>query len=462
MNRVAIEMADCRSQIGVESARTLIVGLGLTGVSCARYLHERNVPVVIIDSRPNPPGLSLLQEEVFDVPVVTGGFDPSVFASAQRLVLSPGVSIHEPQVQIACKRGVEILGDVELFAREVTAPVAAITGSNGKSTVTALLGEMARHAGKETAVGGNIGLPVLDLLSCKNELYVLELSSFQLETIHSLKPRVAAVLNISPDHLDRHGGIEGYAEAKNAIYKGAEVRVFNKDDARVMAMRGKSRAEDLFFTLQKPTSDRVFGICLQDGETWLCQGSHRLLPASELQLPGQHNLANALAALAMGTALGLSMTSMLETLCSFRGLPHRSQFVAEHAGVRWYNDSKATNVGACIAALKGLADSVDCIVLIAGGESKDADFTELTAVVAQTVRAVVLIGRDAELIENALGDAVPVARAVDMNAAVKCAGELAKPGDCVLLSPACASFDMFRNFEHRGDAFIEAVRRLMV
>jgi len=462
MNRVAIEMADRRSQIGVESARTLIVGLGLTGVSCARYLQERNVPVVIIDSRSQPPGLSLLQEETFDVPVVTGGFDPSVFASAERLVLSPGISIHEPQVQAAQKRGVEVLGDVELFAREAIAPVAAITGSNGKSTVTALLGEMAHHAGKETAVGGNIGLPVLDLLSNKNELYVLELSSFQLETTSSLKPKVAAVLNISPDHLDRHDGIEGYAEAKNAIYKGAEIRVFNRDDARVMAMRGKPRAEDLFFTLQKPTSVKVFGVCSQDGETWLCRGSQQLLPATELQLPGRHNLANALAALAMGTALGLPMPAMLEALCSFQGLPHRSQLIAEHAGVRWYNDSKATNVGACIAALEGLADSVDCIVLIAGGESKDADFTELAAVAERTVRAVVLIGRDAALIENALGDAVPVTKAADMNAAVKCAGELAKPGDCVLLSPACASFDMFRNFEHRGDTFIEAVRRLMV
>jgi len=454
-------MVEQRPQLGVESPRTLIVGLGLTGLSCARYLQERNVPVVIVDSRSQPPGLSILREQMFGVSVVTGGFDPQVFASAERLVVSPGVSIDEPQIKAARERGVEVLGDVELFAREVTAPVAAITGSNGKSTVTTLLGEMARHAGKETAVGGNIGLPVLDLLSVKNELYILELSSFQLETTYSLKPKVAAVLNISPDHLDRYDGIEGYTEAKNAIYKGAEIRVFNQDDPKVMAMCGQPQAEDLFFTLQEPNSDNVFGVRLREGEAWLCRGQQALLPATELQIPGQHNLANALAALAMGTALELPMPAMLETLCSFRGLPHRTQFIAERAGVRWYNDSKATNVGACIAALEGMAASVDCIVLIAGGESKDADFSDLASAAENAVRAVVLIGRDAALIEDALGGVVPVTRAADMDAAVKCADELAKPGDCVLLSPACASFDMFHSFEHRGDCFIEAVQRLI-
>ena len=447
--------------MGAEHGRTLIVGLGLTGISCARYLQERNVPIVIIDSRSHPPGLSMLREQMFGVSVVTGGFDPQVFASADRLVVSPGVSIQEPQIQAARERGVEVVGDIELFAHEVKAPVAAITGSNGKSTVTTLLGEMARCAGSEVAVGGNIGLPVLDLLANKNELYILELSSFQLETTHSLKPKVAAVLNLSPDHLDRYDGVEAYAKAKNAIYKGAEIRVFNQDDPKVMAMCGQPQANDLFFTLQKPNGPNVFGICVQDDEQWLCHGEQVMLPVSELQFPGRHNLANALAALAMGSALELPVSAMLEALCTFCGLPHRTQFVAKHAGVRWYNDSKATNVGACVAALEGMADDVDAIVLIAGGESKGADFSELAAVVERTVRAVVLIGRDAALIEDALGGVVPVVRAADMNAAVARAGELAKPGDCVLLSPACASFDMFRGFEHRGEVFADAVRRLM-
>jgi len=449
------------SPMGAESPRTLIVGLGMTGLSCARYLQERSVPVVIIDSRPNPPGLSELQEDMFGVSVVTGGFDSQVFASAERLLVSPGVSIDEPLIQAARQRGVEVLGDIELFAREATAPIAAITGSNGKSTVTALLGEMARHAGKESAVGGNIGLPALDLLSSKNELYILELSSFQLETTYSLKPKVAVVLNVSADHLDRYDGIKGYAATKSAIYKGAETRVFNQDDPKVMAMCGQPQVGDLFFTLQEPADANVFGVRLQDGDLWLCQGQQALLPVSELQLPGQHNLANALAALAMGTALELPMPGMLETLCSFHGLPHRTQFVAEHAGVRWYNDSKATNVGACIAALEGMSDRADRIVLIAGGESKDADFSELAEVAKHTVRAVVLMGQDAALIEDALDNVVPVTHVADMDAAVKCADQLAKPGDCVLLSPACASFDMFRGFEHRGNCFIEAVQRLM-
>ncbi len=453
-------MTEQRLPTGTAHPRTLIVGLGLTGLSCARYLQARDVPVVIIDSRRHPPGLAMLREQMFGVSVVTGGFDPRVFASAERLIVSPGVSIQEPQIRAARERGIEVIGDIELFAREAKAPVAAITGSNGKSTVTALLGEMARRAGGEVAVGGNIGLPALDLLSDRVELYLLELSSFQLETTRSLRPRVAAVLNISADHLDRYDDVEAYAGVKSTIYDGARIRLFNRDDPRVMAMRGQPRANDLFFTLQATDSPDRFGVNLQDGEPWLCRGRQALLPVSELRLPGRHNRANALAALALGTALGLPMPAMLEALRNFSGLPHRTQFIAEHAGVRWYNDSKATNVGACIAALEGMAEEVGCIVLIAGGQGKDADFSELAAVVERTVRAVVLIGRDAALLEDALAGVVPVVRAADMDAAVARASELARPGDAVLLSPACASFDMFQNFGQRGVAFSNAVRRL--
>ncbi len=453
-------MTEQRLPTGTAHPRTLIVGLGLTGLSCARYLQARDVPVVIIDSRRHPPGLAMLREQMFGVSVVTGGFDPRVFASAERLIVSPGVSIQEPQIRAARERGIEVIGDIELFAREAKAPVAAITGSNGKSTVTALLGEMARRAGGEVAVGGNIGLPALDLLSDRVELYLLELSSFQLETTRSLRPRVAAVLNISADHLDRYDDVEAYAGVKSTIYDGAQIRLFNRDDPRVMAMRGQPQANDLFFTLQATDSPDRFGVNLQDGEPWLCRGRQALLPVSELRLPGRHNRANALAALALGTALGLPMPAMLEALRNFSGLPHRTQFIAEHAGVRWYNDSKATNVGACIAALEGMAEEVGCIVLIAGGQGKDADFSELAAVVERTVRAVVLIGRDAALLEDALAGVVPVVRAADMDAAVARASELARPGDAVLLSPACASFDMFQNFGQRGVAFSNAVRRL--
>jgi len=451
-------MTENSPQSETGASRTLIVGLGQTGLSCARFLSSRGIPAVIIDSRSHPPGLSMLREQMFGVSVVTGGFDPLVFAAADRLIVSPGISLEEPQIRMARERGVEVLGDIELFAHEAGAPVVAITGSNGKSTVTTLVGEMARRAGRRVAVGGNLGPPALDLLVDDVDLYVLELSSFQLETTRSLRPKAAVVLNLSPDHLDRHASFEGYAAAKSAIYKGAQTRIFNRDDPGVMAMCGEA-GEDLFFTLQEPRRDE-FGLRLLGGESWLCRGDQPLLPAVQLRLSGRHNLANALAALALGSALDLPMPAMLETLRSFRGLPHRTWFVAETAGVRWYDDSKATNVGACIAALEGMAPGAGRIVLIAGGESKDADFSALAPVVERTARAVVLMGRDAGLIERALDGCVPVVRAADMEDAVARAAGLARPGDLVLLSPACASFDMFPSFAHRGKAFADAVRRL--
>ena len=436
------------------------MGLGQTGLACARYLQARGIPVVIIDSRTNPPGLEALTEEMPDAAVITGGFDSQVFRLADRILVSPGISVDEPLIREARARGAEILGDIELFAREAQAPIVAITGSNGKSTVTTLLGAMARCAGRHVAVGGNLGPAALELLDDEVELYVLELSSFQLETTRSLQPRVAVVLNVSPDHLDRYPDMESYAAVKAGVYQGAELRVLNRDDPRVAAM-GEPREDDLFFTLQTPKAGE-FGLCQDEGEIWLCRGEQRLLAAAQLPIPGRHNLANALAALALGSALGLPMPAMLEALRSYTGLPHRTQYVGEYAGVRWYNDSKATNVGACIAALKGFAtEPAGQTVLIAGGDCKDADFSLLAEVVEETVLAVVLIGRDAQQIEAALSGRVPLGRAADMDEAVALAAEFAQPGDRVLLSPACASLDMFDNFAHRGEVFMAAVRRLL-
>ncbi|VAX08776.1 UDP-N-acetylmuramoylalanine--D-glutamate ligase [hydrothermal vent metagenome] len=452
-------MVDHSPQTEAESGRTLIVGLGLTGISCARYLSARNIPAVIIDSRARPPGLSILREQMFGVSLVTGGFDPLVFISADRIVVSPGVAVDEPQILAARKRGVEIIGDIELFAREVAAPVVAVTGSNGKSTVTTLLGEMARKAGRQVAVGGNLGPPALDLLADEVDLYALELSSFQLETTSSLRPKVAVVLNLSPDHLDRYAGFAEYAATKMSIYADAEIRLYNRDDTGLLALR-ESRQSDIYFTLQEPGPDE-FGLRLQDGGEWFCHGLKALLPIAQMSLPGRHNLANALAALALGHAMELPMPAMLEALRTFSGLPHRSQFVAEKNRVRWYNDSKATNVGACVAALQGMATKTGGIVLIAGGESKDADFAELTAAVVGRVRTVVLIGRDAALLEDALSGVIPVVHAPDMTDAVAQAHALAEPGDLVLLSPACASHDMFRSFAHRGEVFMDSVKRLL-
>jgi UDP-N-acetylmuramoylalanine--D-glutamate ligase len=338
--------------------------------------------------------------------------------------------------------------------------VVAVTGSNGKSTVVSLLGEMARFAGWRTAVGGNLGDPALDLLDDANRFYVLELSSFQLETTHSLEPAAAAVLNVSPDHLDRYPSLQAYADAKARVYRGAGVGVINRDDPRVRDMAGIA-GRDTGFTLGVPRSGD-YGLCQHQGETWLCRGDKPLLPVAELRLAGRHNLANALAALALGEASGLPVEAMLAALRRFRGLDHRTQLVAERHGVRWFNDSKGTNVGATIAALDGLyrPEGTGRAVLIAGGDCKGADFSDLAPVVRRACRAVVLIGRDAPRLAAALAGGVPLEQAESLEQAVELAARLARRGDHVLLSPACASFDMFRGFEHRGEAFVAAVRGL--
>ena len=434
---------------------TLVVGLGQTGLSCARFLAKQGERFAVADSRESPPGIDELMHELPDVKCYCGEFDAALLQSANRLLLSPGVAPQEPAVAAAEQSGVELLGDIELFARHVDAPVIAITGSNGKSTVTTLVGEMAKAAGKDVRVGGNIGTPALDLLQQQApDLYVLELSSFQLEVTSSLNAVAAVVLNISEDHLDRHGSIEHYAAIKQTIFSGDGVVVLNRDDARVMAMRDPSR-HTVSFGLDAAPGDNDFGLMLRDGSTWLCQGNETLMAVDEMKMPGRHNWSNALAALALGEAVGLDMNSMLQVLREFPGLPHRCQWVAEQHGVNFYEDSKGTNVGATLAALEGMPGNK--VVLIAGGQAKGQDFSPLRSAVAEHARAVVLIGEDAELIATALEDSAPIVKASDMNDAVAQSRELAEQGDAVLLSPACASFDMFRNYIERGEAFIKAV-----
>jgi len=440
--------------------RTLIVGLGKTGLSCARYLGAQGVAVAVTDSRPNPPGLEQLHSEFPDLAVFTGGFQADVFAVANRVVVSPGVPVAEPLIQAALTRGVPVLGDIELFAQAVRSPVVAITGSNGKSTVTTLVGLMARLAGVEVAVGGNLGDPALDLLDPAVALYVLELSSFQLETTATLKPKAATVLNLSPDHMDRYPSYAAYVAAKARVYQGAEVAVVNRDDAAAAAIP-HGAASELGFTLNAPRGPDDFGLLERADGIWLAHGDRPLMPATDLGIAGRHNLANALAALALGTACGLPAEAMLQALRSFRGLPHRSVLVGSRDGVRWYDDSKGTNPGATVAALEGLVEpgSPARVVLIAGGDGKGADFRPLGPAVERAARAVVLFGRDAPLIEQALAGRVPILHAADMADAVRLAAAAAQPGDCVLLSPACASFDMFDNYEHRGRAFAQAVEK---
>jgi UDP-N-acetylmuramoylalanine--D-glutamate ligase len=471
-------------------ARTLIVGLGKTGLSCARYLRARGAMVAVADSRANPPGLEPLRQELPDLAVFTGGFRPEVFARADRLVVSPGVPVSEPLIQAALDRGVPVLGDIELFALALlawsgaaaplpacaptecvpsdTAPaspacppsVVAITGSNGKSTVTSLVGAMARGAGVSVAVGGNLGDPALDLLDPAVALYVLELSSFQLETTASLRPLAATVLNLSPDHMDRYPDFAAYVAAKARIYRTAEVAVVNRDDPAAAAIP-HSALREIGFSLEAPRRAGDFGVLPRSDGAWLAQGDRPLLPAADLAIAGRHNLANALAALALGSACGLPEGAMLDSLRRFRGLPHRSVLVGSRDGVRWYDDSKGTNPGATVAALEGLVQpgSPTRVVLIAGGDGKGADFGPLGPAVERSARAVVLFGRDAPQIEAVLTGAVPVLHAADMADAVRLAAGAAQPGDCVLLSPACASFDMFDNYEHRGRVFTQAVEK---
>jgi len=439
------------------SEYVLVVGLGVTGLSVVRFLHKQQKNIVVVDSRNKPPGLQELENDFPDVTVYLGEFDEALFMGAQQIIVSPGVTLKEPVIQHAVNQGVDVFGDIELFAQKISAPIIAVTGSNGKSTVISLLGEMAQAAGINAVVGGNIGIPALELINSNADLYILELSSFQLESLHSLKPVAAAVLNVSPDHMDRYESYEEYIETKQHIYNACKVAVINRDDDSVVAMEsGQNFISG--FTLNEPAHGD-YGLRTFEEKTWLCKGGKKLISADEMKMSGTHNLANALAALALGEAASISMHDMLIALKKFTGLKHRTQWVAEKNHVTWVNDSKGTNVGATLAAITGVK-AKNKLMLIAGGVAKDADFTPLRKAVCENVRAVVLIGKDAPQIEQVLQGCVPVFYAKDMQDAVHISADLSHPGDTVLLSPACASFDMFNSYEHRGDVFIESIKGL--
>ena len=433
----------------------LILGLGDSGLAAARWLARRGADLRVADTSAAPVNLPRLQQALPEVAVTTGEFVEADFLWADRIIISPGVPLAHNLIQAAMRRGIAVWGDVELFAQALlpTARVIAITGSNGNSTVTSMVAAMCSAAGKKTVMAGNIGLPVLDALDDypETEVFVLELSSFQLETTYTLNPVAATVLNISEDHLDRYASLDAYAATKARIFEVGGVQVLNRDDARSMAMARKDRSV-LTFGLNAGQSDDDFGI----SGGYLCRGKHKLMPVSELPLAGLHNAANALAALALCQAMGLPEAPLLGALRQFRGLPHRVEWVATVAGISFYDDSKGTNVGATEAALKGMDKPV---VLIVGGDGKGQDFTPLAAAVKQSARAVVQIGRDGGLIAAAIAPAeVPVLRAESMEQAVELAYAQAQPGDAVLLSPACASFDMFKNYAHRAEVFIAAVK----
>ena len=438
----------------------VIAGLGRTGFSCARYLRERGWRLSVTDTRAEPPQLAQLRELDPDIPVRTGRLDPALLDEAVCVVASPGLALDQPFFVEARRRGIEVLGDIELFARAADAPVAGITGTNGKSTVTTLLGRMVARAGIDVRVGGNLGEPALDLLAPAERaaqppgLYVLELSSFQLETTQSLDLKAAAVLNVSPDHLDRYASLQAYALAKARIFERCETAVVNLDDPLVARMPLAGQRVLGFSLSGAPGADYT----LQErGGPWLARGAQALLPLSAMRIQGLHNAANALAALALGEALEVPLPAMLAELTEFPGLAHRTQWVGEAAGVRYVDDSKGTNVGATLAAVSGMAGP---LVLIAGGEGKNQDFTPLAQAFRGKVRHAVLIGRDAGRLAAALREVCPTEQRGTMQEAVGAAARAARPGDTVLLSPACASQDMFRDYAHRGEEFARAVREL--
>ena len=439
------------------SENWVVVGLGATGLSCARHLYRQGVPFKVIDTRTEPPGLDSLRREMPEVPVYAGLFPADLLASAANLVVSPGISVDDPLLAEARETGVRILGDIDLFMLEASAPVIGITGSNAKSTVTALVGAMAEAAGLDVGVGGNLGPPALDLLRPQRELYVLELSSFQLERAGQLNLAVATVLNLSDDHLDRHGTMPAYHQIKHRIFRGALSAVINPSDPLTVPLL-PGEVPVTSWRMGEPELGG-FGLRLVEGRECLCHEFEPLLAVDELGLVGRHNVANALAALAIGHAAGLPLKTMARCLEDFRGLPHRCELVAEIDGIRYVNDSKGTNVGATEAALNGLGGEQN-IVLIAGGQGKGADFGGLAGAVKRHCRSLVLLGEDAELLERELGTVAPVHHVADMQQAVTVASQLARAGDCVLLSPACASFDMFSSYQDRGEQFRTAVRAL--
>lgn len=434
--------------------------MGATGLSCVRYLHALGDEITVIDSRDVPPGLKTMQDDYPDVNVLTGTLESPLYESTDLLVVSPGISIRTGAVAEAIDKGIEVVGDVELFARAVnesSASVVAITGSNGKSTVTCLVGELCKAAGKTTLVGGNIGKPVLELLNAPiPDVYVLELSSFQLETTRSLPALSAVVLNISEDHMDRYNDLKDYARSKAIIYRNCKHVVINRDDALAVSLVD-SAVSVISFGKGEPPTEQDYGV--DDSGQFIVRGRQQQLALSDIKLQGQHNVSNVMAAMALIAPMNISLDVIANVTRQFGGLPHRSQVVAEAAGVIWINDSKATNVGASSAALQGVGRPV---ILIAGGEGKDADFSPLGKTINKYVKHLILIGRDANLIEACVADQVARTHADTMEQAVTIASNIADKGDVVLLSPACASFDMFDNFEHRGDVFTEAVNKLVI
>jgi UDP-N-acetylmuramoylalanine--D-glutamate ligase len=438
----------------------LVAGLGKTGLSIARYLRRRNCPFIVFDSRSEVDGFAEFTQEFPEIDVFFSQLPKIVFQQLTGIIASPGLAMDDEVFQHARRLHIPIFGDVECFAREVQVPVVAITGTNGKSTVTTLVGEMAKAAGLSVAVAGNIGTPVLDLLDNGEhyDLWVLELSSFQLDLTETLAPIAATILNISPDHLDRHHTLSAYTLAKHRIYRQAKTLIHNREDKATYPQE----KDGAFYSFGlNPPAACQWGIASKEGELYFAYGEHLLMPVKQLRIKGRQNWQNALAAAALAKAAGIANAFICSVLQTFAGLPHRCQWVRQWQGIDWINDSKGTNIGATISAISGIGEGLNGkVILIAGGIGKGADFTELRPVISTYVRALVLIGQDAPLIETALTGCTSIQHASSLEEAIACAKNLAVVGDIVLLSPACASQDMFHDFNHRGESFTQLVNLL--
>ena len=443
---------------------TVIVGLGDTGLSCVKYFSSMGEKVKVVDSRDEPPGLAALIEAYPDVEYELGDFNVETFVTAKQLVVSPGLSIRSVEIEVAKEAGVVITGDIDIFSKQVTAPIIAVTGSNGKSTVVAILAEILRKAGKNFGLGGNLDgdnfKPALDLIAeDEKDLYLLELSSFQLETTQSLGAEVATILNLSADHMDRYEGIDDYHRAKQRIFTNCKQVVINRDDKESYPLE-ESDAAVWGFGIGRAGINGL-GLLKEDGDLYLAYQLEKIVSVNELKVFGQHNISNVLAAVALAMAIDIDMNAIKVAITEFSGLPHRCQWVANIDGVDFYNDSKGTNVGATVAAIEGLGEHISGhIVLIAGGISKGADFSALVPAMNKWGKVVILIGQDAVEMESYFDAETQSYFASDMQNAVQVALQHATAGDAVLLSPACASFDMFENFQHRGFAFIKSVETL--
>ncbi|MFV2061370.1 MAG: UDP-N-acetylmuramoyl-L-alanine--D-glutamate ligase [Gammaproteobacteria bacterium] len=447
----------------LNNANILVVGVGKTGASVIKYLLEKSLSFRVLDSRENPPDIDQFRNRSFDL--ILGGLFEEHFVWADTIILSPGISQNEQVIRNARTNGKTIIGDIELFMNEVNTPVVAITGSNGKSTVTSMVDSIGSYSDSKIVVGGNIGIPALALLETAADLYVLELSSFQLEIVDAMNFVTSVILNLSEDHMDRYETFDDYCVAKLSLLKGSGNIILNFDDKviRQYSAMYKDKKNIYWFTLNKPTENQ-YGIADFDGSRWICVNKSgeliKLLNCAELNVVGDHNITNAMVALMISQLSGIDNLGIQKGLINFKGLAHRTELIKTSHGVKWINDSKATNIGATSAAINGLKNK--SIILIMGGQSKGQDFSVLNSEIKSNVKLIILFGEDANVIDNALDKMITRTVEENIEQAVAHAKSHSKSGDIVLFSPACASFDMFENFEHRGDVFINIVKDLII